>query len=187
MLKLLAIGKNTERGIEVRVHPTFIKNHHPLASVEGSYNAVYLKGDAMDDIMLYGRGAGALPTASAVVSDVIYAATHSEIKYSTFKNTASADKDIKFVSDFESAYYLRLSAADQAGALAKVAGILAKYGVSIVELIQKRGESECAESDGPVPVIFVTHTTTENSIKGAVGKINASGIAKVEAVLHVEA
>jgi len=169
-LKLLAIGKNTERGIEVRVHPTFIKNHHPLASVEGSYNAVYLKGDAMDDIMLYGRGAGALPTASAVVSDVIYAATHSEIKYSTFKNTASADKDIKFVSDFESAYYLRLSAADQAGALAKVAGILAKYGVSIVELIQKRGESEC-----------------ENSIKGAVGKINASGIAKVEAVLHVEA
>ena len=80
-LKLLAIGKNTSKGIEVRVHPTFIKNSHPLASVHDSFNAVFLKGDAMDDIMLYGRGAGALPTGSSVVSDVIYAATHSDIKF----------------------------------------------------------------------------------------------------------
>lgn len=99
-LKLLAIGKNTPRGIEVRVHPTFIRNTHPLASVNDSFNAVYLKGDAMDDIMLYGRGAGALPTGSAVVGDVIYAATHSDIKYSTFKNTAAADRETKFVSRF---------------------------------------------------------------------------------------
>lgn len=67
-LKLLAIGKNTDKGIEVRVHPTFIKNSHPLAGVSDSFNAVYLKGDAMDDVMLYGRGAGALPTGSSVVS-----------------------------------------------------------------------------------------------------------------------
>ncbi|MFR1982947.1 MAG: ACT domain-containing protein [Christensenellaceae bacterium] len=130
-LKLLAIGKNTDKGIEVRVHPTFIKNSHPLAGVSDSFNAVYLKGDAMDDVMLYGRGAGALPTGSSVVSDVIYAATHSEVKYSTFKNTAAVDKDTKFVSDFESAYYLRLAAEDRAGVLAKVSGILARYGVSI--------------------------------------------------------
>ena len=99
-LKLLAIGKNTEKGVEVRVHPTFIPSSHPLASVNDSFNAVYLTGDAVDDVMLYGRGAGALPTASAVVSDVIYAATHSEIKYSTFKNNATADSDTKFVSNF---------------------------------------------------------------------------------------
>ncbi len=189
-LKLLAIGKDTHRGIEVRVHPTFIRNSHPLASVGDSFNAVYLKGDAMDDIMLYGRGAGALPTGSAVVSDVIYAATHSDIKYSTFKNTAAPDRETRFVSDFESAYYLRLSAADKAGVLAKVSGILARYGISIVELVQK-GNAADAETEAPagerVPLILVTHVTTENSIRGAAAKINASGIAAVEALIRVEA
>ena len=92
--------KYTDKGVEVRVHPTFIPNSHPLASVNDSFNAVYLQGDAVGDVMLYGRGAGALPTASAVVSDVIYAATHSEIKYSTYKNTAGADSEVKFISDF---------------------------------------------------------------------------------------
>ena len=142
----------------------------------------------MDDIMLYGRGAGALPTGSAVVGDVIYAATHSDIKYSTFKNTAAADRETKFVSDFESAYYLRLSAADQAGVLAKVSGILAKYNVSIVELVQKGGTgSGTAEKGARVPLILITHATTENSIRGAANKIDASGIADVEAVIRVEA
>jgi homoserine dehydrogenase len=137
----------------------------------------------MDDIMLYGRGAGAMPTASAVVSDVIYAATHIDVKYSTFKNTAAADRETKFVSDFESAYYLRLSAADEAGVLAKVSGIFAKYGVSIVELVQKG----TASGDGRVPLILVTHVTTESSVRSAVSKINISGIAHVEAVIRVEA
>ena len=207
-LKLLAIGKNTSKGIEVRVHPTFIKNSHPLASVHDSFNAVFLKGDAMDDIMLYGRGAGALPTGSSVVSDVIYAATHSDIKYSTFKNTAAADKDTKFVSDFSSAYYLRLSAADKAGVLAKVSGILARYGISIVELVQKGTsgleagteeeqvspvaledeDSACGtESEGEqVPLILITHVTTENAIRGAAAKIDASGMAKVDTIIRVE-
>ncbi|MBQ4268713.1 MAG: homoserine dehydrogenase, partial [Clostridia bacterium] len=114
-LKLLAIGKNSKDGIEARVHPTFIPNSHPLASVNDSYNAVFLTGDAVEDVMLYGRGAGSLPTASAVVSDVIYAATHSEIKYSTFKNTEKADKETQFVTDFSSAYYIRLAVADNTG------------------------------------------------------------------------
>lgn len=180
-LKLLAIGKNTDKGIEVRVHPTLIPNAHPLASVNDSFNAVYLTGDAVDDIMLYGRGAGALPTASAVVSDVIYAATHSEVKYSTFKNTATADSSVKFVSNFSSAYYLRLSVEDKAGVLAKIGGIFGKYGVSIVELAQK---SEA--NDGRVPLIIITHKTNENSIKNAVEKINSTGLGEVEAVIRVE-
>ncbi|MBE5740512.1 MAG: homoserine dehydrogenase [Clostridiales bacterium] len=180
-LKLLAIGKNTDKGIEVRVHPTLIPNAHPLASVNDSFNAVYLTGDAVDDIMLYGRGAGALPTASAVVSDVIYAATHSEVKYSTFKNTATADSSVKFVSNFSSAYYLRLSVEDKAGVLVKIGGIFGKYGVSIVELAQK---SEA--NDGRVPLIIITHKTNENSIKNAVEKINSTGLGEVEAVIRVE-
>lgn len=182
-LKLLAIGKNTPNGIDVRVHPTFIPDAHPLASVNDAYNAVYLRGDALDDIMLYGKGAGAFPTASAVVSDVIYAATHSEIKYSTFKNNATADSDVKFVTDFSSAYYIRLSVDDQAGVLAKISSIFAKYGISIVEIAQKGKGSDTER----VPLIVITHKTRENAIKNAVAKLNASDMASVEAVIRVEA
>ena len=181
-LKLLAIGKNTDKGIEVRVHPTFIPSVHPLASVNDSYNAVFLHGDAVEDVMLYGRGAGSLPTASAVVSDVIYAATHTEIKYSTFKNTASADPSTKFISNFESAYYIRLGVEDEAGVLAKMTGIFARYGISIVEMVQKAK----ADGENKVPLIIVTHKTHENSIKNAVTKINATGLANVKAVIRVE-
>ena len=182
-LKLLAIGKNTPNGIDVRVHPTFIPDSHPLASVNDAYNAVYLRGDALDDIMLYGKGAGAFPTASAVVSDVIYAATHSEIKYSTFKNNATADSDVKFVTDFSSAYYIRLSVDDQAGVLAKISSIFAKYGISIVEIAQKAKGAD----EERVPLIIITHKTHENAIKNAVAKINVSDMAAVEAVIRVEA
>ena len=183
-LKLLAIGKNSEKGVEVRVHPTFIPSNHPLASVNDSFNAVYLTGDAVDDIMLYGRGAGALPTASAVVSDVIYAATHSEIKYSTFKNKATAEKGVKFLSDFESAYYMRLSVADRAGVLAKISGVLGKYGISIVQVSQKSEKVDGA--DERVTLIIVTHKTTENRVKNAVEKINESDLGFVESLIRVE-
>jgi homoserine dehydrogenase len=179
-LKLLAIGKNTQKGIEVRVHPTFIPHSHPLASVNDSFNAVYLTGDAVDDVMLYGRGAGALPTASAVVSDVIYAATHSEIKYSTFKNTATADSDTKFVADFVSAQYCRLVVEDKPGVLSKICGILGRYGISIVKVTQTEQEG------GKATVIIVTDKTNENAMKNAVAKINDSGLGSVQAVIRVE-
>ncbi len=182
-LKLLAIGKNTEKGIEVRVHPTFISHSHPLAGVQDAYNAVYLRGDALDDIMLYGKGAGAFPTASAVVSDVIYAATHTEIKYSTFKNTANADSDVKFVTDFSSAYYLRLLVEDAPGVLAKISGICGKCGISIVEIAQKAK----AEGETRVPLIIITHKTHEQAVKNAVAKISATEFAEVKAVIRVEA
>lgn len=184
-LKLLAIGKNSEKGIEVRVHPTFIPSSHPLASVNDSFNAVYLTGDAVDDVMLYGRGAGALPTASAVVSDVIYAATHSDVKYSTFKNKETAERGTKFVSDFVSTYYLRLSVEEKAGTLAKISGIFGKCGISIVEITQKSyGDNKCEDK---VPLIIVTDKSSENKVKSAVEKINASGFGTVEALIRVEA
>ena len=184
-LKLLAIGKRKDNSVEVRVHPTFIPSSHPLASVNDSFNAVYIQGDAVGDVMLYGRGAGALPTASAVVSDVIYAATHSEIKYSTFKNTASPESKIKFISDFTSAYYMRLFVEDVVGVLAKITGIFAKANVSIVEIAQKpKGEFGC--DNERVPLIIITHQTKENSERNAVAKINASGLATVETVIRVE-
>ncbi len=181
VIKLLAIGKQTEQGIEVRVHPTYIKADHPLASVNDSFNAVYITGDAVEDVMLYGRGAGALPTGSAIVSDVIYAATHKEVKYATFKNTAEADKGTKFVTNFRSAYYIRMSVTDKAGMLAKITGIFSKYGISIGEVIQKRR----AEGD-TVPLIFVTHDTQELSVRRAVEKLKeCDDITKVDSVIRV--
>ncbi|MBQ8429759.1 MAG: homoserine dehydrogenase [Clostridia bacterium] len=184
-LKLLAIGKNTEKGIEVRVHPTFIPTSHPLASVNDAFNAVYLTGDAVDDIMLYGRGAGALPTASAVVSDVIYAATHSEVKYSTFKNKAEADKSTKFVTDFPSAYYFRLSVSDKVGTLSQLCTIFAKHGVSIVEISQK-SKSEDDVRENRVPVIFITHMSSEKAVRKVVEKLGESDCADVKSVIRVE-
>ena len=181
VLKLLAIGKQSHDGIEVRVHPTFVRKDHPLAAVNDSFNAVYLTGDSVGDVMLYGRGAGALPTGSAIVSDIIYAATHSENKYSTFKNTANADKDVKFVSDFKSAYYMRLTVEDKAGILAKIASIFSKNGISIVEMVQKP-----ARADGKVPLVLITHETKELSVRSAVAKIDAlEEIAHVATVLRV--
>ena len=178
-LKLLAVGKHTDRGIEVRVHPTFVKNGHPLAGVDESFNAVFLTGDSVGEVMLYGKGAGELPTGSAIVSDIIYAATHEGSRYSTFKNNATADKDVKFVSDFESAYYLRLTVTDRAGALAKLTALFAKNNISIVELLQK----SCGEDSATV--VLVTHTTHETAVKNAIARINGSDVAKVESVIRV--
>ncbi len=181
VLKLLAIGKNDGAGnIEVRVHPAFIRKDHPLASVNDSFNAVFLKGDSVGDIMLYGRGAGALPTGSAIVSDVIYAATHSEAKYATFKNTQSAEQGIKFVTDFKSRYYIRFTAKDRPGVLAKVAGIFAKYNISIIDLIQK------GEDMDTIPIILITHETGELSVRRAVDKIGQlEDVTEVNSVIRV--
>ncbi len=178
-LKLLAIGKRTDAGIEVRVHPTFVRKDHPLASVADAFNAVFVEGDAVGEVMLYGRGAGSLPTGSAIVSDIIYAATHSDVKYSTFKNDAEAEKDVNFADDFMSAYYLRLSVADESGVLAKIASVLGKYHISIVEMIQREKEG------GKASIVLVTHETHELAIKNAVEKINSTEIATVESVLRV--
>lgn len=181
-LKLLAIGKNTDEGIEVRVHPTYIKTSHPLASVNDSYNAVYITGDCVEDVMFYGRGAGAMPTASAIVGDVIYCATHPSFRYSTFKNTEDADPSTKFVDNFKSAYYLRLDAHDRAGVLAKVSSIFSRHNISVAQMIQE----DDGAADGHVPLVFITHQTKEKSILKAVEDIKETNdIAEVISVIRV--
>ena len=179
-LKLLAIGKNGDNGIEVRVHPALIKSSHPLASVDDSYNAVYITGDGVENVMLYGRGAGALPTGSAIVGDIIYCATHPNHSYSTFKNTENADPSTKFVKNFESEYYIRLSAKDKAGVLSKITSLLGKHSISVSQVVQDKGETE-----GQAPLIMITHETKEHNIEKAVADINATGIAEVNSVLRV--
>ena len=179
VLKLLAIGKQSDEGTEVRVHPAFVRKGRPLASVSDGFNAVFVTGDAVGDVMLYGRGAGALPTGSAIVSDVIYAATHVDHKYSTFKNTENADKNVAFTEDYKSAYYLRISVDDESGTLAKITSVLGKNHVSIVEMIQR------AKGEGKAEIVLITHETHEFAVRNAVAKINALGVAEIKSVLRV--
>lgn len=181
VIKLLAIGKNGKNGVEVRVHPAFIRAAHPLASVNDSFNAVYLTGDSVGDVMLYGRGAGALPTGSAVVGDVIYCATHVNYPYSTFDNTEEASPNTKFIDNFSSSYYIRINAKDKAGVLAKVTSIFSRCGISVKQMFQEDGGA-----DGEVPVIFITHETKEHSVSKAVKEIGAAAeTAEVAAVIRV--
>ena len=178
-LKLLAIGKNGDNGIEVRVHPALIKSSHPLASVDDSYNAVYITGDGVENVMLYGRGAGALPTGSAIVGDIIYCATHNGNNYSTFINTEKADPAVKFIKNFESEYYLRLSVKDKAGVLTKITSHFSKHSISISQVIQEKSEN------GQVPLIILTHTTSECEVKKTVEELNALGVADVVSIIRV--
>lgn len=180
-LKLLAISKNDNGKIEARVHPAFIKNSHPLASVSGSFNAVFMNGDSVGDIMLYGRGAGDLPTGSAIVSDIIFAARQCKPRYLPFKNDGSS-RDSDFTTDFKSKYYIRITALDKCGTLSKISGVFGRNHVSITTVLQKGGR-DVADT----PIIFVTHMTSEASIQKALAQIKTlEGVKEINALIRVE-
>ena len=180
-LKLLGVGKRTEKGIEVRVHPTLVSDRNPLASVSDAFNAVKIVGDSVGDIMLYGRGAGALPTGSAIVSDVLYAAKHPEISYSSFKNTREADKNTKFTADFSSKYCIRMRVKDRNGVLAKVSGIMGKNDIGM-HLVEQIGSA-----DGAAVLVLITHETHESHIAKVLEKFRElEEVLSIDSVLKVE-
>ncbi|MEG2453329.1 MAG: homoserine dehydrogenase, partial [Clostridia bacterium] len=182
-LKLLGISKNHEGKIEAHVHPVFVPNSNPLASVSGSFNAVLLKGDSVGDIMLYGRGAGDLPTGSAIVSDIIFAAQQAKPRYLPFKNDGSS-RDCDFISDFSSKYYIRLTAIDKCGTLGRISSVFGKNNVSITTVLQKQ---ICENKEDGIPIIFVTHVTTEKNIDKALEQIRSlEGVKSVDALIRVE-
>ncbi|MGN0791165.1 MAG: homoserine dehydrogenase [Christensenellales bacterium] len=181
-LKLLAISKNRNGKIEARVHPAFIKNEHPLASVSGSFNAVHMVGDSVGDIMMYGRGAGDLPTGSAIVSDIVYCAKQTKHAYLPFKNDGSS-RDCDFITDFESNYYIRLTAVDKCGTLGKISTVFGKNRVGITTVLQKDTVGESGTAD----IIFVTHDTFESAVRKALKEISSlEGVKSVDAVIRVE-
>ena len=179
-IKLLAISKLTDEGkIEARVHPVFLPKNHPLSSVKGSFNALYIHGDSVDDVMLYGRGAGALPTGSAIVSDVVFAASKDVHRRYDFE-CEEVDEGA-FATDFKSQYYVRLAVRDSEGTLAKIATAFAKNGISIRSVLQKKGK------DGESYVVFVTYETKESNIRKTLSQIeNFDGVDKVVSLLRVE-
>lgn len=182
-IKLLAIGKKTGHAIEVRVHPTMVPKSHPLASVRGVFNAIFLTGHAVDDVMLYGRGAGCMPTASAVMSDVIYAChAAGRHRYMTFRNEAGMSSEVELVRDFHCIYCIRLSVTDAPGTMASIAAVFAEHGVSLKDVLQL-GE----RAGGSSHITFMTHMAQELSVQAALDAIHKlSCVQAVESVIRAE-
>lgn len=166
VIKLLGIAKQTNDGLEIRVHPTFIKNDHLLASVNDVFNAIYLIGDLVGPVMLYGQGAGRMATASAVVGDCLDI-IFNETKRISYGPVESQVKSMKNIDDIISKYYISLTAVDEPGVLQTITGTLNKNDISIESITQKTNiDSES------VPIIIVTHETEEKNIQQAIQKIN---------------
>lgn len=182
VLKLLAINKISKGKVDVRVHPTFIPESHLLTSVDNEFNAIYITGDAVGETMYYGRGAGQMSAASAVVSDIIYLARHvsngtaGKLPYVHYEKNRVLN--INNINNIETKYYLRFTTVDKPGVLAKIAGVLGKNRVSIASCYQK----ETAISK-EVPIIMVTHKAREGNVRKALREIDKLNIVKAKTKL----
>jgi homoserine dehydrogenase len=182
-IKLMAIGRRTEGGIDVRVHPTMIRADHPLAQVSGVYNAIYVVGDAVGETMFFGEGAGSLPAASAVVGDVIEAARHIQRDCMGLVGcTCTEHLPLRDMADLETGYYVRLHVKDEPGVLGTIAGIFGENGVSLASVIQKR-----TDESGHAEIVWVTHRASERRVQAALDGIRASDVLEaVGSVIRVE-
>jgi homoserine dehydrogenase len=174
-IKLLGITKRRQHGLELRVHPTLIPASRLIANVEGAMNAVVVHGDAVGTTLHYGRGAGAEPTASAVIADLVditrlaTADPDHRVPHLAFQPGELADTPILPISDVVTAFYLRLVVADQAGVLARITGILAENDISIDAVLQR----ESAEGERQTDLIILTHDTVEGRMAAALAQMQA--------------
>lgn len=173
-VKLLGITRRRENGIELRVHPTLIPENRLLANVNGVMNAVRVDADMVGETLYYGAGAGALPTASAVVADIIdisrliSADTDHRVPYLAFRADNVESQPFLSMDEVSSSYYLRVQAADRAGVLGAIANLLAEQGISIEALIQK-----AVLDNNQAEIVILTHHTLESNIKAAITAIEA--------------
>lgn len=173
VIKPLAIAKKSGDNLEARVHPTLLPKDHTLAAVNGVFNAVLLQGDMVGDMLFYGRGAGAFPTASAVISDLVDLGRGSELSLSEAGMLAPRIRRVKKIDEVVSQCYLRFMAIDKPGILARIAGILGKHRIGIAQVSQK--EHKRAKF---VPVVMITHDVTEKDLRGALDEIERLAIVK---------
>lgn len=183
-IKLLAITKAVDGQVELRVHPTMVPNDYMISKIDGVFNAIYVEGDAVGATLYYGRGAGDMPTGSAVVADIVDTARTIVYggKRASGISQAGGAYTIRQMGDVESMYYFRFSALDQPGTLSKISGILGKYNISIASVIQK-GRS----TSSSVPLVVLTHTAKEKDVTSAIAEIDAmTVVADKTLVLRVE-
>ena len=170
VIKLLAIVKDNEGKLELRVHPTMIPENHPLANVNDSFNAVLIRGNAVGDLMFYGRGAGDLPTGSAVVSDIV-----SILRNNIDENNVNPvvknnlwEKEVYGIDDIYSEYYVRLTVEDRPGVLGEITSVFGNIGISLRSVIQKGIEENRVNK---VTLVLVTHKTKEEYVKKAIENV----------------
>lgn len=179
-IKLLAIAKKEADGLEVRVHPTLLPKSHLLSSVGGVFNAIYVSSDLAGNLLFYGPGAGQLSAASAVVSDIVDLA--SDVKAGLFRSTLRiipdlSVKKLRKIDETESRYYIRFMALDKPGVLAKIAGILAKFGISIASVTQKERRKAHI-----VPIVMIIHEAKEKQMHTALAIIDRMDIIKEKSI-----
>jgi homoserine dehydrogenase len=179
-IKLLAIAKKEADSLEVRVHPTLVRDSHMLASVDGVFNAIYVSSDLAGELLFYGPGAGQMSAASAVVSDLVDLIQ--DLKAGMFRPTLNnvpdiAIKRLRRIDEFESRHYIRFTTLDKPGVLAKISGVLSKFGISIASVTQK--ERAKAKS---VPIVMVIHEAKEKNLRSALEIIDRLNIIKEKSV-----
>ncbi|SMC24009.1 homoserine dehydrogenase [Desulfacinum hydrothermale DSM 13146] len=178
-LKLLAIGRHVNGQLEMRVHPTLIPSSHVLASVRGAYNAVHLHGNAVGNIMLYGLGAGMMPTGSAVVADMVDIARDltsggiNRVPPLSFLPERTQDTPVRPMEEVVTRYYFRFSAVDRPGVLSKISGILGENAISIAAVIQKG-----RQVGGAVPIVMLTHEAQEEAVRRSLQAIDRLDIVR---------
>lgn len=187
-IKLLAISKMDNGEIEVRVHPTMVPNEYLISTVEGVFNAIYIAGDAVGETMFYGRGAGDMPTGSAVVSDIIEIARDiinnsiGRVPSPSFQLNERKALKIKKMDEIVCPFYLRFMAMDNPGVLSKISGVLGEHNISIASMIQK-GRKE----GGAVSVVMMTHEAKEKDVQDALTEIDKmSFVSAKTAFIRVE-
>jgi len=183
-IKLLGIAKLVDGEIEARVHPTMIASSLPIAKVEGVYNAIQLVGDAVGDVMLYGRGAGDLPAGSAVVSDVISLARNllkgavGRIPPASFQQNQRRPLRMRPMDEISSLYYLRFMVVDRPGVLAQIAGVLGQFDISISSMLQQG-----RRAGQTVSIVIKTHMAKERDVQTALREINRMAFISAPAIL----
>lgn len=185
VIKLLAIAKEIDGKLQLRGHPTMIPDTHPLANVHDSFNAVFIKGNAVDDLMFYGRGAGDLPTGSAVVADIVSilrSDVDTENRLPVEKNNLW-HKEIGEINDITSRYYIRTTVTDRPGVLGEITAIFGRHGVSLRSVIQ-RGRIKNEEEVG---LVLVTHYTKEEQLQGAINEVkDMESVKEINNMIRIE-
>ncbi len=183
-IKLLAISRDDGEAIEARVHPTLIPQESLLASVNEAYNALYVKGDAVGNVMLYGAGAGMMPTGSAVVSDLVDVGRNvlhgaiGRVPCMGYQSSSVKRRRVKSIEELYVKYYFRFSAEDRPGVLSKISGILGKHQISI-ESVHQKGR----DLAGEVPIVMITHEATEAAVRDALSEIDQLDVVKDKTML----
>jgi homoserine dehydrogenase len=183
-IKLLAIGRLRDGEVEARIHPTMIPVTHLLANVNRNYNAFHLVGDASGPVFLFGQGAGMMPTASAVFSDIFDCARNllkgvsGRVPSRAISETAMENITMVPMEDLETKYYFRFSVLDRPGVLSKISGILGEHNISLEAVIQK-----AREKAGPVPIVMTTYKAREKDVRHALKKIDRLSVVKGKTVL----